>query len=1170
MRSPTPPGKVETIVAQGAAGQCGHASYALYTGGSRDNEGVRFYIWNGTDAFRTPPAPDTIWDGKWHAIAGTYDGSSVRLYVDGQLVGKTAANGPIGYGLDVSNDFTIGNYAGASTCIEQTQFAGDLDEVRVYDRGLTPNEVAALSNKDATTPPELPNPPPPPTENPKNINPPTISPSLFGAYVCDTGTWQNLPSPPGYDYRWVAIENGKPVPVGHIQLFTPPASVYGYPITCEVTVQGPTAAVTATSNSAYFTSGGINKMPAAYGDVRVRGIDVFQVVQPNAGAQAYAYPSGAFSDPCGGGTPTPFHPDPGFDGLCRLGQVSNPQEAEQQADYQGATLDSDKSTVAVVYVNMLNVPPGDPNLPINVELSATRDGQSLGDPLIAPAPSPLQSSIVPWVSSAERGSSGQAAEFHLPSTWTAAGKLQLTAHVVFPKSDFGPSFGAHQCDDPNHPPGGDQTLGFVPLPNCDDDDTFQLVDVPFRTFDQAPRFQAVQLLTSGQAAFSQTPDDVMAAAKYLYPGGARINFGTYSPYTIDIDAASKVTVDSKGNCVGTSGTASGGQATRVCRWYAIDALMQQWVIQNPARLRFCGLYCILIRMYDAVLGVSNYDSGGGILGCSAGSFCPEPGFQHPVGNDISKVSATGPSPSDTGWLIVNTTVHPVQGSAHELGHWLGLPHAGSNTGPCKNAPAYETWPGTDDGRLEGVRFNPTRGWRAVPQVDGTPSDRVIYDFMTYCANFADRRPTAKQVRVGYNPAAFPGDSWLSARNWNHVIASLDAFAGRIGTGSIRVPAGDRAVSAAKQRPLGFAVGVAGPHGGGIARVLPPEAQDLVPGSVAGSPYRLRSLNAAGKVLLDAGVKVQFPEDISTPEGTFVGPVAPGASSVELLHNGVVLARRNRSHAPRINLLTKMKGVRVGARNGLQVRWRGADADKNALQAMVQYTWDGGKIWRTAWMGPNTGHVTLPASVLAASKNARIRVTVNDGFSDAAATSRTFKTAGSPPQAQILTPSVGDTVLGGDRTRLSAVATDDLGNPLKGRALTWFAGHKRLGTGAVLKARLPAGKVRLRLRARAANGLTRVVSERLGVTPQRLRAVSISVPQRVGRKAHTVTITLRLSARSKLVAAGHHFTVKTKATKLTIPLPKKPAVGLLKVPFKISATNHAVKGTLRGSIWVIRT
>ncbi len=148
--------------------------------------------------------------------------------------------------------------------------------------------------------------------------------------------------------------------------------------------------------------------------------------------------------------------------------------------------------------------------------------------------------------------------------------------------------------------------------------------------------------------------------------------------------------------------------------------------------------------------------------------------------------------------------------------------------------------------------------------------------------------------------------------------------------------------------------------------------------------------------------------------------------------------------------------------------------------------------------------------------------------------------------------------------------DDLGNPLKGRALTWFAGRKRLGTGATLKARLPAGKVTLKLRAREAGGLTRIVTERLTVTAQRLRVVSITVPQRVGKKARTVRITLRMSARARLVAAGHHFIVRTKATKLTVPLPKKPTVGLLKVPFKVSATNHAVKGTLHGSIWVIRT
>lgn len=1177
VRSASIPATVKTIVAQGAAGSCSHASYSLYTSGSADPSGLRFYIWNGTSAPRTPPAPNTIWDGAWHAVVGTYDGSTVRLYVDGHEVGNAPASGTIGYGLDVSNHFTIGNYAGASTCLEQTQFSGDIDEVRVWDRGLTAAEVAYVSQSGPTTPPELPipgpPPPPPPTPVPQNLTAPTISAlasagGLTGSDFCNPGTWKNLPSPPGFAYRWVALENGKPVPVGAGQQFTPPSNVYGYPVTCEVTVQGPSAPITATSNSVFFTSAGLNTLPPAYGDVRVRGIDVFQVVQPNANAPAYGWPSGSFDEPCSGGTPTPFHRgDANNDFLCTVG-TTNPQAAMQHTSYRGVTLDSDKRTTAIVYVNTFTVPPRDPNLTINVELSGTLNGQSLGDPLVLQAP-PLQSSILPWVSAAERGTGGYGVQFHLPSAWTAPGTLKLTAHVVFPKPDFGASYGAHQCPDPTDPPGGDPTLGFYPLPNCDTDDTFTLDGIPMRTF-QAPRFQAVQLLTSGQAPFTTTPDEVMAAAKALYPGGARLDFGTYSPNTIDIDAASKVTVDSKGNCVGTVGTASGGQATRVCRWYAIDALMQQWVTDNPARLDFCGLFCIRIRMYDGVLGVSNYDSGGGILGCTAGSFCPEPGFQHPVGNDITKVSATGPLPGSTGWLIVNTTVHPVQGSAHELGHWLTLPHAGSNVGPCKNAPTFETWPGNDDGRLQGARFNPLRGFRAIPQVDGTPSDRVLYDLMTYCADFRDRRPTTKQTRLGYSPTSYPGNAWLSARNWNRIIAVLDAFAARIGTGSVRVSRDVGAASAAKQGRTAFAVGVAGPDGGGIARVVPADGQDAVPPSVPASPYRLRSLGASGQVLLDAGITIQFPQDIVTPEGTFVGPVAANATEVELVHNGVVLARRNRSRPPRIKLLAPGKGIRLHTGQRLLVRWRGSDPDRDALQAMVDFTSDGGKIWRTVFTGPNRGRVTLPASVLAGSKHARLRVTLNDGFSDATATSATFTTPGTPPQAQIITPRVGDTVLAGARTRLSGIAFDDLGQPLKGRALTWFAGRRRLGTGATLKARLPAGNVALKLLARGSNGLTRVVTERLSVTPQRLRLLSVSIPQRVSKKARTVTLTIRMSARSKLVAAGHHFVVRTRATKLTVALPKRPAIGLLKVRFTVTATDRSVRGTIRGAIWVVRT
>ncbi len=765
VRSSTLVPRVKNIVAQGGQRFCSFASYALYTGGSSLStpQGVQFYVHTGTGNYNTPAAPNSIWDGQWHAVLGTYDGSAVRLYVDGTEVGSTPANGAIGYGLNVSNDLWIGDFAAGSNanndgCTENTQFSGDIDEVRVWDRGLTSTESAYVSSTTATTPPELPipgPPPPPPVNPPQNVVPPGIS-QLFtaggptGTYICSSGSWKNLPSPPGFSYRWIANENGIGVPVGQGNTFTPTSAIYGYPITCEVTVQGPTAPLSVSSNPVFFTSAGLGQMPKAYGDIRVKGIDVFQVVQPNAGAQAFGYPSGAFTTYCGGGTPTAevliprsfFCDVPG----------ANQQDAMQQTDYVGVKLDSDKRTTAAVYINTVEVPPGDPNLPISVELSGTSNGKSLGDPLVAPVPS-VQASNLDVVLADERRNMADQVQFLLPSSWTAAGDLTLTAHIVFPKPDFGPSYGAFQCPSPNDPPGNPYTLSLYPKPNCDTDDTFTLKSIPFEQF-TGPVFQPVNLLVNGQTGFAQTPEQVMAAATKLYPGGARFVFRDTSPYSIDIDAASKATVDSKGNCLDSAGnktglTASGGQATRTCRWYPIDALMSQWVAENPARLDICGLGCIRLRIYDAVLGISNFDSGAGgaMLGCPAGSFCPEPGFQHPVGNDISKVNNLGPSPAATGWLIVNTSVHPVQGSAHELGHWLTLPHAGSNTGPCNSTPQFETWPGDDSGRLQGVRFNPKgpKGWRVAPQIDGTPSGTTLYDLMSYCADFKDRGLKVKPV-----------------------------------------------------------------------------------------------------------------------------------------------------------------------------------------------------------------------------------------------------------------------------------------------------------------------------------------------------------------------------------------------------------------------------------------
>ena len=165
----------------------------------------------------------------------------------------------------------------------------------MWDRALTAAEAAYVSSSTATTPPELPipgPPPPPPANPPQNTTAPSIS-QLFtaggptGTYFCNAGTWTNLPSPPGYTYRWIATENGTPVTIADGQTFRPTNAIYGYPIVCEVTVQGPTAPVTASSNSVFFTVAGLNKLPPVFGDVRVKGIDVFQIVQPNSEAVAY-------------------------------------------------------------------------------------------------------------------------------------------------------------------------------------------------------------------------------------------------------------------------------------------------------------------------------------------------------------------------------------------------------------------------------------------------------------------------------------------------------------------------------------------------------------------------------------------------------------------------------------------------------------------------------------------------------------------------------------------------------------------------------------------------------------------------------------------------------------------------------------------------------------------
>jgi hypothetical protein len=131
VRAAASPGPFRYVMSKGSV-ECLASSYGLYTGA---NGGLAFYIASGPEqTFATPEAPASVWDGKWHHVAGTFDGSKVRLFVDGVQVG-TGTPAPAAINYDLGGDGgQIGSYPG--NCPEALTLTGDIDGVQVWSQAL--------------------------------------------------------------------------------------------------------------------------------------------------------------------------------------------------------------------------------------------------------------------------------------------------------------------------------------------------------------------------------------------------------------------------------------------------------------------------------------------------------------------------------------------------------------------------------------------------------------------------------------------------------------------------------------------------------------------------------------------------------------------------------------------------------------------------------------------------------------------------------------------------------------------------------------------------------------------------------------------------------------------------------------------------------------------------
>lgn len=105
-----------------------------FEGGS---PGFITYVTDGSDG----GCAETPWPRlqTWHHAALVWDGSTIRWYLDGEMLDSTPVvvigfdDHPLMLGADIDFD-TVSRF-----------FAGSIDEVRIYDRALSDDEVAALA-----------------------------------------------------------------------------------------------------------------------------------------------------------------------------------------------------------------------------------------------------------------------------------------------------------------------------------------------------------------------------------------------------------------------------------------------------------------------------------------------------------------------------------------------------------------------------------------------------------------------------------------------------------------------------------------------------------------------------------------------------------------------------------------------------------------------------------------------------------------------------------------------------------------------------------------------------------------------------------------------------------------------------------------------------------------
>ena len=276
--------------------QPGQLVYALY--GNTDSNRPSGHVFVGGDLDTRGTAALPV--NAWTHLAATYDGATLRLYVNGSQVSSRAIPGSM---VGSTGALRIGGNG-----VWGEWFAGLIDEIRIYSRALSVAEIQNDMNTSVAAPP----PPPPPDTQPPTV--PTLG--VQGGPSSTTLNWTASTDNVGvdhYDVHRSIVAAFVPSPVNRIAQLSGTTltdaalapGVYFYRVVAydaagnlapsneaSGTVTGdtsaPTVAITAPTEGA-TVSASVNVAATANDDVAVAGVQ-FKVDGQNLGAEDTSAP----------------------------------------------------------------------------------------------------------------------------------------------------------------------------------------------------------------------------------------------------------------------------------------------------------------------------------------------------------------------------------------------------------------------------------------------------------------------------------------------------------------------------------------------------------------------------------------------------------------------------------------------------------------------------------------------------------------------------------------------------------------------------------------------------------------------------------------------------------------------------------------------------------------